>query len=166
MKYLSKKEVNEAIQKAAKKSQEYYVMFLVLAGTGCRVTELINIRTQDILDDENQIIIRGKGDYIRNVDVTPELIMQLQLYIKNKRIHHRSRLFKRTRQGITLITKRISGVSAHAFRHTYAIDLLRKTKNIRYVQKQLGHSSLATTQIYLQFMDFEEEKNKLGELYA
>ena len=57
-----------------------------------------------------------------------------------------------------------SNRNPHAFRHSYAIRLLKETKNIRYVQKQLGHSSLTTTQIYLQFTDFSLEKSKLEDL--
>lgn len=48
-------------------------------------------------------------------------------------------------------------VTPHTFRHTFATDLLRETKNIRLVQKALGHSSLSTTQIYAHIVDEELE---------
>ena len=48
-------------------------------------------------------------------------------------------------------------VTPHTLRHSYATDLLRETKNIRLVQKALGHSSLATTQIYTHIVDDEME---------
>jgi integrase/recombinase XerD len=46
---------------------------------------------------------------------------------------------------------------AHALRHTFATDLLRHTKNLRLVQKALGHASLATTEIYTHVCDPELE---------
>ena len=166
MKYLSQNQIKQAIKNAAGKNQFYYTLILTLSKSGCRVSELINIRTQDILQDEKQLVIRGKGNKIRNVDIPDDLLLQLQLFIKQYKIRKGNRLFPRTRQNITQITKRFIGANAHAFRHSYAINLLRTTNNIRYVQLQLGHNSLTTTQIYLRFMEYTEEKNKLGELYA
>mgnify|MGYP001314732759 CR=1 FL=1 len=49
-------------------------------------------------------------------------------------------------------------VHPHTLRHTFATDLLRKTKNIRLVQKALGHSHLSTTEIYTHIVDDEMEE--------
>jgi len=49
-------------------------------------------------------------------------------------------------------------VSPHTFRHTFATDLYRETKNIRLVQKALGHSDLSTTMIYTHVVDEELEE--------
>jgi len=49
-------------------------------------------------------------------------------------------------------------VTPHTLRHTFATDLLRATKNVRLVQKALGHASLATTQIYTHIVDQELEE--------
>ena len=48
-------------------------------------------------------------------------------------------------------------VSPHTFRHTFASDLLRTTKNIRLVQKAFGHEDLSTTMIYTHIVDSELE---------
>jgi len=48
-------------------------------------------------------------------------------------------------------------ISPHTLRHTFATDLYRETKNIRLVQKALGHSSLSTTMIYTHIVDEELE---------
>jgi integrase/recombinase XerD len=49
-------------------------------------------------------------------------------------------------------------VSPHTLRHTFATDLYRETKNIRLVQKALGHSDLSTTMIYTHIVDEELEE--------
>jgi site-specific recombinase XerD len=49
-------------------------------------------------------------------------------------------------------------VSPHVLRHTFATDLLRSTKNIRLVQKALGHSDVSTTMIYTHVFDEELEE--------
>ena len=48
-------------------------------------------------------------------------------------------------------------VSPHTIRHTFATDLYRETKNIRLVQKALGHADLSTTMIYTHIVDDELE---------
>ncbi|SDM46131.1 tyrosine-type recombinase/integrase, partial [Halarsenatibacter silvermanii] len=49
-------------------------------------------------------------------------------------------------------------VSPHTFRHTFATDLYRRTKNLRLVQKALGHADISTTQIYTHIVDEEMEE--------
>ena len=49
-------------------------------------------------------------------------------------------------------------ISPHTLRHTFATDLYRESKNIRLVQKALGHSDLSTTMIYTHIMDDELEQ--------
>lgn len=48
-------------------------------------------------------------------------------------------------------------VSPHTFIHTFATDLYRRTKNLRLVQKAMGHSSIGTTQTYTHIVDEEME---------
>ena len=49
-------------------------------------------------------------------------------------------------------------IHPHTLRHTFATDIYRQTKNIRLVQKALGHSNLATTMIYTHIIDEELEE--------
>ena len=48
-------------------------------------------------------------------------------------------------------------IHPHSLRHTFATDLYRKTKNLRITQKALGHSNIATTEIYTHIVDDELE---------
>jgi integrase/recombinase XerD len=50
----------------------------------------------------------------------------------------------------------------HMLRHTFATDLYRKTKDIRLVQKALGHSDLSTTMIYTHVVDIQLESALKG----
>ena len=166
MRYLSKNEVKQSLQNAAKYSSRDYTALLVLAKTGIRSSELTNLTPNDILDDENQLVVRGKGGKVRNIKAPIDVIMQLEVHQKNARIKPNKPFFPITPRTVQNISRRHANINPHAFRHSYAIVLLRKTRNIRYVQKQLGHSTLDTTAIYLQFAEYEEEDEKLGELYA
>jgi integrase/recombinase XerD len=49
-------------------------------------------------------------------------------------------------------------VHPHMLRHTFATDLLRKTKNLRLAQKALGHAQITSTQIYTHIVDDELEE--------
>ena len=166
IKYLTKEKVNEAMNKALASSEKDFLIISILAQTGIRVSELLTITKNDLLIDQAQIIIRGKGNKIRNVDVSPNVALMLEVYARQNKFKPDERLFKITRQRVYQITKEIAGVNPHIFRHSYAIHLLRKTKNIRYVQVQLGHSTIISTQVYLRYMDFEEEKQQLDSLYT
>jgi integrase len=164
MQYVNKMEVQQALKKAAAKDHKTWLIIKVLAETGVRVSELIAITPRDINDD-NTLSVTGKGSKHRIIDIPGELVLQLRLFIKNNKIKPKNALFPYTCRNIGYITHAIIDKNPHAFRHGYAIQLLRKTKNIRYLQKQLGHSKLDTTQIYLQFMEFDEEKEKLAGMY-
>lgn len=166
MRYLETNEVKKALQTAAKSSTRNYLLISILAKTGMRVSEVAMIKPQDILEEAEQIIVKGKGGVIRNIDITPELIMQILNFAKMNKVRRNQPLFPITIRRIQQICNKIAAINAHGFRHSYAIHLLRETGNIRYVQLQLGHKDLSTTGIYLKYMEFQEEKNKLGRLYA
>ena len=165
MKLLTKNEIEKILEKTSVGRARTFLVFNTLAKTGCRVSELIAITPNDILTALRQIIIHGKGGKIRNIDVPPDCILPLNIYIKQKRIRGDERVFPVTRFAINQLTKRHANTNPHTFRHSYAVELLRTTKNIQYVQLQLGHSSLRDTQIYLRFMDHEEDKKKLAGLW-
>jgi integrase len=166
MKYITKNEFKRIVQKASKGNYRDFIILNTLFKSGVRAEELTNITHNDILEEEEQLIIRGKGNVIRNVDVPPDLIMLLQLYIKNNRMKKKDKLFDMTPRNLQYITKKYADINPHAFRHSYAIHLLRGTRNIRYVQIQLGHTGLEATQVYLKYMDFKQEKEKLGEIFS
>ena len=76
MRFLETNEINQALQ-TAKKSPRNYLIISIFAKTGMRVSEIAKIKPQDILEEAEQLIVKGKGGKIRNIDITPELIMQI-----------------------------------------------------------------------------------------
>lgn len=168
MRYITKDELMKIREKSLHinlyKHQSAILIIDTLIFTGVRVNELIQITPNDLM--KKHIIVRGKGNKIRNVAVKPELLFQLKYHIKQNRIPKNQSIFPYSTDGIRKICQRVSGFSPHVFRHSYAIELLRIGNNIEYVRIQLGHSTLQTTQIYLKYAIFDKEYEKLGELFT
>ncbi len=143
----------------------------ILTSTGIRVGEAANIRCGDIKtnDYEYEIFIRcGKGSRSRHVQIPFSLKQHLLKYLAWKReqeelSHYDDHLFYGQRgpwttQAIQQIVKKYlkilnfyeKGKSVHSLRHSYAVQLYRIERDILCVKKQLGHTSVNSTQIYTQ----------------
>jgi integrase len=163
--------------------------FLIEFGmcSGFRVSEICMVRIADLtLDSKRPFVLvkNGKGGKSRKVEIDWEFRETCKEFLKVKSemgepcntdsplfYSERSKaeyspraleyMFKRC-----LKIARVSGAySIHGLRHTYAVALYKATKfNIRYVQKQLGHSSLRVTEIYLQTL-LSELQEPLKKLY-
>jgi len=147
-----------------------WAMLHVALDAGLRVSEIIALRVGDLLLEpgHSAIIVRhGKGGKERGVDIGQALRDHLREYLAWKQavgeaIGEEDLLFLSprggplTRQAVYLMFKRLaakvglpSRFTIHSCRHTYASLLYRASKfNLRLVQKQLGHASIRTTQVY------------------
>ena len=145
--------------------------------TGLRVSELVNLEIGDVDFEENIIYVHaGKGDKDRIVvmpDICKDHIKSYMrerikirsnnnyLFISNKKTKFNTstveRMVKRVAEN-SGITKK---VTPHVLRHTFATSILRNGGDIRFIQQILGHSSLATTQIYTHIDD-----STLKEMYS
>ncbi len=142
----------------------------VALDAGLRVSEITALRVGDLLLDDGHaaLIVRsGKGGKERGVDIGRALREHLTSYLQWKReigestepdaiLFPSPRGGRLTRQAVYLMFKRLARevalperFSIHSCRHTYASMLYRASKfNLRLVQRQLGHASVRTTQVY------------------
>jgi integrase/recombinase XerC len=134
-----------------------------LYSTGIRRDELIKIKLNDLLFDENLIKIQGKRNKERLVPILPSLLQNIKDYIKLRSnikpsINNLFITKKGTQIGPSLVyrvvKKYFSKVSSkvktspHILRHSFATHLLNNGADINTIKEILGHSSLASTQIY------------------
>jgi integrase/recombinase XerC/integrase/recombinase XerD len=130
--------------------------------TGVRVSELCNMNIEDIDFDEHTIRIRGKGDKIRTVFVDDDTLADILKFIDTRIV---GPVFV-GQQGKNISSRAIqhifknyapSGITPHKIRHSYASELYKRSKNLRVVQENLGHTSIKTTEIYLH-TDIDERR--------
>jgi len=137
-----------------------------LYATGMRVSELAQLKLQDINLDVGFIRCLGKGNKERIVPVGRKAITCLSRYIEKERpiflkkgstnVLFLTRLNKRiSRQSIWKIIKRYARqarikkeIRPHILRHSFATHLLERGADLRSVQEMLGHSDISTTQVY------------------
>jgi len=138
----------------AKLKERDALIILMLAFTGVRRSELLNLRPSDIVG--GFIRIRGgKGDKDRAIPVADDLTTPLARYVKNEHINPRARFFSiHARQLYNIVKKYalaagVDDLSPHGLRHYFATTLVERGAQVRAVQELLGHSNISTTAIYL-----------------
>lgn len=144
----------------------------VLYATGLRVSELINLKPQDVNLESGYLTTTGKGRKQRLVPLGDEAASWVVRYLKESRpvlLKKRSstRLFVNARAGTGLsrvgfwkILKAYgrqaalaASLSPHVLRHSFATHLLERGADLRAIQMMLGHSDLSTTQIYTHILE-------------
>jgi integrase/recombinase XerC/integrase/recombinase XerD len=130
--------------------------------TGVRVSELSGIRMEDIDFGEHTIRVKGKGGKIRTVFIDADTLAEIRAFAGERR---EGPLFPGqmgkpiSPRTIQFIFRKYAppGITPHKLRHSYASELYTRSRNLRVVQENLGHSSIKTTEIYLH-TDVEERK--------
>ena len=134
--------------------------------TGMRLSELLNIKKQDIHFQDNTIKVLGKRNKERLIPFGNRMEELLTLYLENlekkfcgdtennyifvtdngKQLYAKAvyRIVRKYLDMVTTIDKR----SPHVIRHTFATHLLNKGADLNAIKTILGHSSLASTQVY------------------
>ncbi|MGO9377506.1 MAG: tyrosine-type recombinase/integrase [Dissulfurispiraceae bacterium] len=157
----------------------------IITSTGLRVSEAANVRCGDIRAGygESALFVRdGKGSKSRTVQIPDSLKKHLKQFVawkssRGEATGHDDHLFLGQRgpwtsQAIQQLVKKYLKVlglyesekSVHALRHSYAVELYRQEKDLRTLQKQLGHASIQTTQIYAD-VTMEDIQNQIKGLW-
>jgi len=156
----------ESIPYSSKLEVRDKAMFEILYSCGLRVSELVNLRLQNIDFDEEMLRFMGKGDKERIAPVGSLGMFFLKKYLRTGRckiekerksdyVFLNKNGKKMTRQGFWKILKKYArrinidkNLYPHIFRHSFATHMLQRGADLRTVQELLGHSSISTTEIY------------------
>ena len=143
-----------------------YAMLHTAYATGMRATEIIGLNVGDIDLNAGTVKCLGKGSKERMVPIYPDAVNSIHQYFRKSRndllksadgnaVFLNKRGKRVSRQGFWFILKKYAkinnldnAVTPHTLRHSFATHLLEGGAPINHVQALLGHSSIATTQIY------------------
>jgi site-specific recombinase XerD len=134
--------------------------------TGLRVSELCSLDRDSVDLERGEFSVRGKGEKVRVVFVSPEAAKALAAYLGARKdlgdplFVNEARGERLTPRSIERLIKKYAinagigkKVTPHTLRHSFATDLLANGADIRAVQMLLGHAHLATTQVYTHVTD-------------
>ena len=155
----------EVAQEPTNLMKRNLAMIELLYGSGLRISELIELKTDDLHINMGFINVIGKGDKERIVPIGNEAAKALKTYLESARLHlsktstpyvFLNRFGKPiSRVGFYKILKDLGikaniqkEVSPHMLRHSFATHLLNAGVDLRYVQEMLGHTDVSTTEIY------------------
>lgn len=166
-KYFNTKDIDQLLESFGNHDQEVFehAMLEVLYGCGLRVSELCSLSMNQIHLEQGFIRCIGKGDKERMIPIHPRAKKVLEDYLalvrKEWEVKRSIYVFinakgkQVSRQYVHTMIKRNlqrngldESLSAHSFRHSFASHLLDGGADLRVVQELLGHSDIATTQIY------------------
>ncbi len=168
--YLIKPEVLTLLE--AEKHPTYRLILDLMWTTGARISEILALTPSSFIDDgydfgvilktlkqrpgrpSKASIQRSPKRYVPIVDFA--LQDRIQSYLYARRFRKTERIFPMARQTvnrhITALVERVGGspfaISAHTFRHSFAIHLLLHGRPLKYVSQLLGHKSIDSTEIY------------------
>ena len=152
------------------------VFFGLLFYTGCRVSELLAIRKKDVNLLRGTITIkqlkRRKGKELeREVMIPPPVREYLKEYLITYVKGEERKLFEFSRQRAWQLVRELTGsvlgreLHPHTFRHAFAIQLLKTTKDLEKVRRLLGHSNYDTLKAYLDYT-IEDMKDDLLRMFG
>ncbi len=137
------------------------LMIQVAIRTGARAQEVLNLNRADLNAYDESIFIRGlKSSNDREIPVPRELFGRLHRYSEHLTT---TRLFPITYDRLYQIWSLYRPVPKkfHSLRHTFAIQLYQKTKDLRLVQVALGHRNITNTMVYADYVYSQQELKKL-----
>ena len=183
--FIEYNELEEMIKSSleGKNKERNNLIVELLYATGVRVSELVNIKLNDIDFRDQSIRVMGKGSKERIVYFGDYALNALNLYIENERNKLKNKnlewLFPSPQKDDHISTRMVeliidnimknvsikAHVSPHTLRHTFATHMLNSGCDIRVVQELLGHENLITTEVYTHITN-EELRNTYNKFHA
>ena len=174
-KVMTIEEINTLLSQNLNKREK--VILELLYGCGLRVSELVNLKINDMDLSAKYLQCTGKGSKERIVPIGSKALKAIKDYEKERDfILQKNRLTSKnllltedgkniTRQEVYTFIHKLGekihkSISPHTLRHTFATHLLENGADLRVVQELLGHSDVATTQLYTHI-----SKKRLKEVY-
>ena len=166
---LSRKELRRLFKTPQRLKQR--VLFSLVYSAGLRVSEVCNLKINDIDSDRMQIrVVKSKGKSDRYVPLSNYVLIGLRKYLKSSK--PKNYLFNgkikgdplsksAVQQSFRLALKKAGihkDVSVHSLRHTYATHLLEDGVDIVSIKELLGHAHIETTMMYLHVAQLERKK--------
>jgi site-specific recombinase XerD len=136
------------------------LLITLIYSAGLRRSEILNLRKQDIRNDEHFIFVRGgKGNKDRTTLLSAQVEKQLESYYEKWKPNYwvfegpgRTQYSASSILNIVKNTARLAGinrkVAPHMLRHSFATHLIEQGVSLRHIQLLLGHTSSKTTEIY------------------
>ena len=162
-KALSKNEIQKLFKVTT--NLKHQLILKLCYGMGLRVSEIVNLKIEDIDSDNMQVLIsRGKGKKDRYVTLPKSVLTDLRKYYKIYQPaeylfqgQYGGAYSKRSAQAVFKNAMKKAGikkrVGIHGLRHSYATHLLEMGTDISLIQKLLGHNNLKTTLLYTEITD-------------
>jgi integrase/recombinase XerC len=160
---LTQQQVHDALQVPGtdEPSLREAAILETLYGSGLRAAELVGLNVEDVDFAADVLRVRGKGGKDRIVPMGRQERSALERYLDRRRNSREPAVFlngrgtRLTTRSVQTIVRRAmlrvpdaSATNPHSLRHAFATHLLERGADLRAVQELLGHSSLATTQVY------------------
>jgi len=161
------------VNKISRKHLRNLAILELFYSSGLRISELCNLKINDLNLENGFIRVKGKGNRERIALLNKFSVEMLRKYLSERKTGIDEYLFlnnrnkKISRQSVWKVVKKYAkhagigkDVKPHTLRHTFATHLLERGMDLRVVQELLGHKSIATTEIYTHL-----NRKKIKEIY-
>lgn len=135
------------------------ILLMLAIKTGARAQELLNITQDDLSDETQSILIHGlKNSNDRELPVSEDLYTAVKSLCKED-----PRVFPISYSRLVQIWHYYRPVTKkfHCLRHTFAIELYKKTKDVKLVQTALGHRNIQNSIVYMDYVFTLEEMRRI-----
>lgn len=178
--YISMDDIDKILENT--KYERDYMLFFVMFRCGRRISEMLNLKVNDINFEKGTIlfnILKKRREFKRYKAVDSEVIYKLKQYIQKNDLSDEDYLFARlkgklpmSRQNAHIIFRKAAEAAGitrvgykkphtHHLRHSHAINFLSNSNHpggLKLLQRQLEHSDIKATSVYLQFSQEDQRK--------